>query len=127
MTGLNRLFYLRLDIENIKEEIRNIQTVNSPNISGMPSGSGTTSDHVFSYVLKKEALVERLNKKIEKYTEELVRIENIIDKIDDIEVRTIARMRFVQCLKWEDIGDRMHMDRTTCAKKLNKHIKSMSA
>ena len=124
--GLNRLFFIKLDIENIKEEINNIPSINSPNSSGMPSGSGTTSDLVLSYVLKKESLIERLNKKIEKYTEELVRIENIIDKIDDVEIRTIARMRYVQCMKWEDIGEKMHMERTTCSKKLNKYIKSMS-
>ena len=124
--GLNKLYFLKLEIESIKEEIRNIPTVSSPQISGMPHGSGGVNDRVFSCVMKKEELIERLNRKIERYTEELVRIENIIDRIDDIEIRAIARLRYVQCLKWEDIGERMHMERTTCAKKLNKYIKSMN-
>lgn len=124
MRGLNKLYYLKIDIENIQEEIRNIPTISSPQLSGMPHGSGV-SNPIVSYVIKKEELTDRLNQKIARYTEELVRIENIIDRIDDPEVRAIARMRFVQCLKWEEIGERVHLERTTCAKKLKRYIKSM--
>ena len=124
MRGLNKLYYLKIDIENIKKEIDNIPTMSSSQLTGMPHGSGV-SNPVLSYVLKKEELIEKLNQKIAKYTEELVRIEGIIDKIDDEEVRAIARMRFVLCLKWEDIGERVHLERTTCAKKLKKYIKDM--
>lgn len=124
MRGLNKLYYLKLDIENIKKEIESIPTISSPQLTGMPHGSGI-SNPVVSYVIKKEELVERLNQKIARYTEELARIENIIDRIDDIEVRTIARMRFVLCLNWEEIGERVHLDRTNCARKLKKYIKNM--
>lgn len=124
MRGLNKLYYLKIEIENIKEEIRSIPTMTSSQITGMPHGSGI-SNPVVSYILKKEALIERLDKKIAEYTEELVRIEDIIDKIDDPEVKAIARMRFVQCFKWEEIGEKVHLERTTCAKKLKKYIKSM--
>ena len=124
MRGLNKLYYLKTEIENIQEEIRSMPTVSSPQITGTPHGSGI-SEPVVKYVLKKEELVERLNQKIAKYTEELVRIENIIERIDDEEARVIARLRFVQCLKWEEIGERVHLERTTCAKKLKKYINSM--
>ena len=124
MRGLNKLYYLKVDIENIQKEIDSLPTISSPQLSGMPHGSGI-SNPVVQYVIKKEELTTRLNQKIAKYTEELVRIENIIDRIDDPEVRAIARMRFVQCMKWEDIGDRVHLERTTCAKKLNRYIKNM--
>ena len=124
MRGLNKLYYLKTDIENIQEEIRSMPTVSSPQITGTPRGSGI-SEPVVTYVLKKEELIERLNLKIAKYTEELVRIENIIERIDDEEARVIARLRFVQCLKWEEIGERVHLERTTCAKKLKKYINSM--
>ena len=124
MRGLNKLYYLKIDIENIKKEIDNIPTMSSSQLTGMPHGSGV-SNPVLSYVLKKEELTEKLNQKIAKYTEELVRIEGIIDGIDDEEVRAIARMRFVLCLKWEEIGERVHLDRTNCARKLKKYIKDM--
>ena len=124
MRGLNKLYWLKIDMENIQDEIKSLPIISSPQITGMPHGSGL-SDPIVSYVIKKEELVERLNAKIAKYMEELVRIENIIEKIDDPEVRAIARMRFVHCLKWEDIGEKVHLDRTNCARKLKKHIKNM--
>ena len=124
MRGLNKLYYLKIDIENIREEIKNIPTISSPQLTGMPHGTGI-SNPIVNYVLKKEALIEKLNQKIEKYTEELIRIEGIIEQIDDAEVRAIARMRFIQNMKWEDIGEKIHLERTTCSKKLRKYIKNM--
>ena len=124
MRGLNKLYYLKIDIENIKDEIKSLPIISSPQISGMPRGSDISSP-VETYCIKKEQLLEKLNQKIEKYTEELIRIEDIIDRIEDEEVRAIARMRFIQCMKWEDIGDKIHLDRTNCARKLKKYIQNI--
>ena len=77
-------------------------------------------------ILKKDKLIERLNKKIEKYLDELMRIENIIDGIEDIEIRTIARMRFVLNMNWVDIGEEVHIDRTACYRKLKKYFEKQS-
>ena len=124
MRGLNKLYYLKIDIENIKEEIRSLPTISSPQITGMPHGTGV-SNPLEKYLLKKEALIEKLNQKIEKYTDELIRIEEVIERIDDPEIRAIARMRFIQNMKWEDIGEKMYLERTTCSKKLRKYLESM--
>lgn len=125
MRGLNKLYYLKLDIENIKDEIKTLPTISSPQMNGMPHGSGV-SKPLEMYLLKKEALIEKLNRKIEKYTEELVRIEDILDKIEDVEIRAIARMRFVQCMKWEDISKAANYDRSVCYRKVKKYIDSMN-
>ena len=124
MRGLNKLYYLKIDIENIKEEIRNLPTISSPQLTGMPHGTGVNNP-IEAYFLKKEALIEKLNQKIEKYTEELIRIEGVIERIEDPEVRSIARMRFIQCMRWEDIGEKIHLDRTNCARKLKKYIQNI--
>ena len=124
MRGLNKLYYLKIDIENIKEEIKSLPTISSPQLSDMPHGTDINNP-LETWLLKKEKLIEKLNQKIDKYTEELIRIENIIDTIDDIEIRTIARMRFIQNMTWEDIGEHMNYERTTCSKKLRKYIDSM--
>lgn len=124
MRGLNKLYYLKIDIENIKDEIKGLPIINAPSMSGMPHGSDLSSP-IESYCLKKEKLLEKLNAKIEKYTEELIRIEDVIDKIDDVEVKAIARMRFIQCMKWEDIGAKVYLDRTNCARKLKKYIQNI--
>ena len=125
MRGLNKLYYLKLDIKDLQEEIKNIPDVSGMSYSGMPH-STDVNDPTFNLVGKKEKLVERLNKKIEEYINELMRIEDIIDHIEDVEVRTIARMRFIQNMKWEDIGEQVHLDRTVCSKKVRKYLKNMN-
>ena len=124
MRGLNKLYYLKIDIENIEEEIKSLPTVNSPSYSDMPHGTDINNP-IEQLYLKKEKLTEKLNQKKEKYTDELLRIENILDTIEDIEIRTIARMRFIHFMKWEDIGNKIHLDRTNCSRKLKKYIKNM--
>ena len=121
MRGLNKLYYIKQDIENIREEIKNLSEISGMSMSGMPK-SNMVGDPVFNLILKKEKLIEKLNKKIEKYLDELIRVENIIDEIEDIEIRTMARMRFIQNMKWEDIGNKLNYDRTTCSKKVRDYF-----
>lgn len=121
MKGLNKLYYLKLEIENIKEEIKELAEISSAEISDMPKGTGT-SNPTEQYFLKKEKLLERLNYKLEKYIEERENIENKLETIEDAEVRLIARYRFIENLKWEDIGRKMHNDRSVCYRKLKKYL-----
>ena len=124
MKGLNKLYYIKKEIEDLKEEIKNIPEISGINMSGMPH-SNTVGDPIYNIMQKKEKLIERLNKKIERYLDELIRIENIIDGIDDIEVRTIARMRFVQNKKWAEIGEAVHIDRTACYRKVKNYFEKL--
>lgn len=121
MGGLNKLYYLKKEIEEIKWEINNLPEISASQMTGMPHSSGV-SDPVYSLMLKKDKLVEKLNRKIERYMDELVRIEEIIEGITDDEIRLIARMRFIKCMKWEDIGQKVHLDRTVCSRKLRKYL-----
>lgn len=125
MRGLNKLYYIKIEIENIKNEIKNLPIISSPQYTGMPHSTGV-SNPIESYYLKKEKLLEKLNAKIEKYTEELIRIESIIDRIEDIEIRAIARMRFINNMKWEDIAQEMHYDRTVCYRKLKGYLNKIN-
>ena len=121
MKGLNKLYYIKKDIEEIKEEIKNIPEISGIDMSGMPH-SNAVGDPVYNLMQKKEKLVEKLNRKLERYLDELVRIENIIDDIEDVEIRTMARMRFINNMKWEDIGHKVHKDRTACYRKVKKYF-----
>ena len=123
MKGLNKLYYLKLEIDDLRDEIDNIPEISSTQLTGMPH-SNSVSDPVWQLQLKKQKLVERLSRKIERYIDELTRIEDIIDKIEDEEVRAIARMRFVQNLKWEEIGIKLDFDRSVCYRKLKNYLKS---
>lgn len=124
MRGLNKLYYLKKEIEEINWEIKNLPEISSSQMTGMPH-SGQVSDPVFNLMLKKDKLVERLNRKIERYMDELIRIEDVIERIEDDEIRLMARMRFIKCMKWEDIGEKVHLDRTVCSRKVRRYLEHM--
>ena len=124
MRGLNKLYYLKLDIENVKDEIKGLTMISSPSMSGMPRGTNISSPSVI-YVLKKELLENQLMQLEKKYEAEFKRVSDIIDRIDEPEIQAMARMRFIDNMKWEDIGCKIHLERTTCSKKLKKYLESM--
>ena len=124
MRGLNKLYYIKKEIEEIRWEIENLPEISASQITGMPH-SGQVSDPIFNLIQKKDKLVDRLNRKIEQYMDELIRIEDIIERINDEDIRLMARMRFIKCMKWEDIGKEVHLDRTVCSRKVNKYIDNM--
>ena len=122
MNGLNKLYFLKLEINEIKEEIENLTELAATQMTGMPFGSGT-SNPTEQFFMKKNKLMEKLNKKLEKYIDELNRIEIFIDSIDNDEVRLIARLRFIQNLKWEEISKKVNYDRSVCYRKLKEYLK----
>ena len=124
MRGMNRVYYLKLEIRDLQEEIKAIPDVSAMNYSGMPHSTGV-SDPTHNLALKREKLVEKLHRKIDKLVDEIERIENIISQIEDDEIRTMARMRFIKNMKWEDIGEQVHLDRTVCSKKVRKYLQGM--
>ena len=90
--------------------------------SGMPSGSNNNSSPIERYVLKKEKLLEKLQNKFDELLAEIQRIEDVIENIDDVEIRLIARKRFIENKDWQIIGDEMFMDRTTVSRKLKRYF-----
>ena len=124
MKRLNKPYYIKIEIEEIKEEIKNIPVICGVNMSGMPH-STSVSDPAYNLLIKKEKLIEKLNRKMEQYIDELMKVESIIDEIEDEEIRVIARMRFIQNKKWVDIGKEVHIDRTACYRKLNNYFRNL--
>lgn len=121
MKKMNKLYYLKIEINELKEEIKNISTISSMELTGMPH-SNNVGDPVFQCLIKKQKLIEKLNNKLEKYIDELSIIENIIEDIDDAEIRLIARLRFIENLKWEEIARKVNLDRSVCYRKLKKYL-----
>lgn len=124
MKNMNKLYYLKTEIKELKDEINSLSEISASNTDGMPHGN-TTSNPTEQYFLKKQRLIERLNNKLEIYIDELERIENVIDKIEDEDTRLIARMRYVDCCKWEEIARKVHLDRSVCSRKLKKMLEDL--
>ena len=117
----NKLYYLKLEIKDLEEEIKSIPDVSGNNFSGMPH-STNISDPTSNIAQKKEKLTKILNEK----KAEVLRIEDAIRNIEDDEVRLIVEKRIFYCMEWEKIGEQLNLDRTGCSRKARKYLKNMN-
>lgn len=136
MKNLNKLYWIKKEIKQIKKEIKQIEeeikeltVLSAVSFNGMPSGNSVSSPvERFNERLEelKRNLAIKHAEKLEKHAESLEekeRIEKYIETIENVEIRVIARSRFIECKSWQKIGDENFMDRTTVYRKLDKYIK----
>ena len=119
MKNLNKLYWLKKEVIQIEDQIRELTILSAFEMSGMP-----TSNSVSSPVEKFYARLDKLRTKLEKAKDKVVvekeRLESYIENIEDAEIRVLARARYLECKTWEVIGDENHMDRRTASRKLEK-------
>lgn len=122
MTSLNKVYWLKREIAQITDQIKELTVYQGASLSGMPSGNGDNTSPIERYVMKKERLIEKLQRKIDELVTEVQRIEEYIENIEDAEIRVIARKRFIENKDWDVIGDEMYMHRTTVSLKMRKFL-----
>jgi len=69
----------------------------------------------------KEA-VSILEKRLETCSNELLRIEQFIDRIKDSELRQIFEMRYIEGKKLREIAEAMNEDRSGIGKKITEYL-----
>ena len=121
MKNLNRLYWLKQEIKQIENQIKELTVLSATAMSGMPS-SKKASSPVERFVMRMESLKEKLAQKYEELSAETERIEEYIEGIEDVEVRLIARKRFIEHKEYQVIGDEMFIDRTTAYRKLKRYV-----
>ena len=118
---LSQYYYLTVEIKDIEERIAKFGVgVGSKGFENEISGNGRVSSIQEKYTELKSLYIEKRLDALEQY----IKIEKYISNVEDSEIRLIMRMRFLDLKDWEDIGDKIHCDRTTVARKVRKYIKS---
>jgi uncharacterized radical SAM superfamily protein len=121
---LNALYWLKQEITQIENQIKELTVLSASAITGMPRGNGTSSP-VERFYEKLEKLKEKLQAKLNQYITEKERIEDYIENIDDAEVRVIARKRFIENKTYQVIGDEIYTDGSTARKKLKRYFEGI--
>lgn len=121
MKRLNKLYWLKKEIEQIEMQIKELTILSAMAMNGMPSGNSVSSP-VEKFYDRLEKLRKKLQAKLNEYITEKERIEDYIENIEDAEIRVIARKRFIDNLDFQTIGNEMFMDRTTAYRKLKNYI-----
>lgn len=126
MKTLNKPFWLKKEIKQLEDQIRELTIISTSNLSDVTGGSAPSSS-VERYYEKYETLKIKLEKKKMELIAELERVESVIENIKDSEIRIIARMRYMDNKGYEEIAHELYMDRTTPAKKLKRYFESIGA
>lgn len=121
MKKLNKLYWLKQEVIQIENQIKELTILSAFEMSGMPSSSSVSSP-VEQFYNRLDKLRTKLEKAKDKVAREMERLENYIETIEDAEIRVLARKRYLECKKWETIGEETNMDRTTVYRKLKKYF-----
>lgn len=106
---LSRMYFLPIRIDQKKREIQRIQerlTSVSPNLSGMPHGSGV-HDKIGEGVVELVTKKEELEQMVHGYQTELDHLEEWVESIEDIQIQTMIELRYKERMTWNQVADEM--------------------
>ena len=123
---LYRLFWLPKQIEQKKREIQRIWdrlTAMSPNMSGMPHGSGV-HDKVGEGVVELVTKKEELEAQKRGFEQEEKEINDWIDSVEDIQINLMLCLRFRERRSWSEVADEMGGVNTddSCRKMIDRYL-----
>ena len=103
---LSQLFYINLEIKDIKEKIEEIESryIGAITYTNDRVQTGRISDSTRDIAIKVAELTELYEVKLKELFIQRARIERFIDGIEDSDIRLIVRLRHINCMTWEDIG-----------------------
>jgi hypothetical protein len=106
---LNSYRELNAERLQIQDELASLESLmlapSSPNMDGMPRGSGT-SNPVERMAVKHMTLTDRYTVKLAEMVKAQEAIENLIEGLEPTE-RRLARFRYIDGLRWETVCDMM--------------------
>ncbi len=121
---LSKYYHLAIEIQSIEEKIKMIEecSIGSSKITGMPF-SGNISNPIQQRIELIEKYSEKLEYKKSKAIEEMIKIENYLSTIEDLETRLIFNKRYIELKKWEKIAIEMHMSEATIYRRHSDQLK----
>lgn len=126
---LNKLYYIKKNIKELEEELAELNNLGAAPITDSIKGN-KVSNPTESYVIKRNRILEKLNKVRHEYLEEYEKISDFINDIEDEEIKLIARLRFIKQKDWVYIAEEISpedktRDRTTPRKKINRYLRNL--
>lgn len=124
---LSKYHNLKIEIKQIKDNIEEIETtiIGSSKIAGIPITSSSNNSNPTERIgMKLAKLKTTLENKTDKLLDELNKIEDFLNTVDDGEIRIIIRKRFIEGKTWKEVSKDIIADRSTPYYKLKKYLNS---
>lgn len=119
---MGQMYYLNKEIKRLNEELNWMECksmTKSPILTGMPFGGGV-SDRTADYAIRIEEIRNLIDISVKKLLHTRAEIERFLQEIEDPELRLIIRLRSINHLGWQEIGEELGMDRRTASRKYQK-------
>ena len=124
---LNELYWLNKEIQDLQRRLKELEEnvpIGNSKITGLPKSNSQTNQ-IETYVDQVDSLKRKINENMILVIEEKKKIEDFISTVDDAEMRMIIRLRNIDLMGWQEIGDALGMERTTASKKYKNFIKTL--
>lgn len=132
---------IKSEIEDITFRIKQLEQMKAPMATDCVRGSSKHFPYIEQrfYITgidqeeyeKRQRYIKELQRKRNRKLVELLELENTIHdfvyQIPDSEVRQIFIFRFVDGLSQEDIGQKLHMDRSGVSKRITRYLSSAAS
>lgn len=106
---LNQLNALKREVDDLSQRIAQLELEaqgGASRLSGLPRGSGRV-DRLAELVVKIEGVRDRMERRRLDCMEELGRLYDFIDRVDNSQLRQILSARYIDGLSWQDVAWRI--------------------
>lgn len=133
---LEQLVALRQEIDNLKRKIEILSEKPGRMTSDKVQASMEEYPYISTYVnirgrdrQQDERITRAINREKKLLKSRLAKAEQLeneikswIEQIEDSKIRQIVEYKYIDNLTWQQIGEKLHMDRTTAKKKLVRYL-----
>lgn len=117
LTTLKKYRPLVVEANELKKRIESMDGLRSPAISDNPAHTNEMHG-LDDIIIKRHKLYRQYLKKLKRCQDMLLEIEQYLDTINDPEVRTLIRYKFLDGMTWEEAGRELKMDPSWCRRKV---------
>ena len=122
---LSKYYYLKQEIKQIEDKIKEIDsTFMRASLINCEKFERKLSNPQEKRMILIEKYEQKLEIAINKSIEELIKIEEFINSIEDPENRMIFRYRFIELKSWNEISSLIHISRSAIFERHNKILKT---
>lgn len=121
---LSKYYYLKQEIKQIEDKIKEIDsTFMRASLINCEKFERKLSNPQEKRMILIEKYEQKLEIAINKSIEELIKIEEFINSIEDPENRMIFRYRYIELKSWNEISSLIHISRSAIFERHNKILK----
>lgn len=114
------------DIAEMERLQEMVGTVSSPSLEEHYNPNRPTEAPFIRRLEKVWELQDKINREIDRFIDLKAQMRDVIATVSDADEQMVLRYRYIHNMTWEQIGDELHVDRTTVFRWHNAALKHIT-